>query len=238
MIEQGFSPLDIRDVAVTLEKASNGDITLLAGMVEFLQLLLQLEDDKQTPKNHLFVTKEVLMASAIHYAECTTALHTGVYDIVREAIYQDGGGESSSSNLSWLLSDANHNSRGQIMDDPVTEYFETELTKSNSAIVLVENDDFWAKGTAQASSSPNGDDEVARIALGAARVKRAEITARAVLGNGRAWSKDEASRLRGLLLTVMDDWRSLGMLNRAPDSTTEVQKLCELRRRPCVYTHH
>lgn len=209
MMELGFSPLDIRDVALTIEQQSVGDATLLAGMVEFLQLLLQLEDD-------IFVTKEVLMASAIHYAECITALHTGVYAIVREAIYRDG---VASSNLNWLLSDSNHHrstasavAKMKQVDDPVTEYFDDtmELTKSNSAIVLVENTP--KEGETTSSSDANDDnDEVARIALGAARIKRAEITARAVLGNDRAWSKDEATRLRGLLLSVMDDWRSLGI---------------------------
>ena len=52
-------------------------------------------------------------------------------------------------------------------------------------------------------------DEVMRISRGAARVKRAEILAHAVLDVGCIWSKEESLRLHGLLLSVMDDWRAL-----------------------------
>jgi ppGpp synthetase/RelA/SpoT-type nucleotidyltranferase len=61
-----------------------------------------------------------------------------------------------------------------------------------------------------------------RIAHGAARIKRAEILAHVVLGQqkkpGRSSSSDiaplsreEIGRVRGLLLSVMDDWRSLAI---------------------------
>ena len=42
-------------------------------------------------------------------------------------------------------------------------------------------------------------------------MKRAEILAQVVLDTGRTPSKEEAARLRGLLLSVMDDWRALAI---------------------------
>ena len=194
MLEQGFSPIDIRDVAITMEQSSKGDTIVLAGIVEFLQLMLQMEDKSLKP--HVFVTKEVLMASAIHYAECTTARQEGVYDIVREAIYQD-------QSHNWLLpADL---SEPRLVDDPILEYFEKGSRKTTGAIILVESD-----GLAERSRDGSYGDEVSRIALGAAKVKRAEIMAQTVL-TGRSWTKEESSKLRGLLLSVMDDWKSLGI---------------------------
>jgi hypothetical protein len=55
------------------------------------------------------------------------------------------------------------------------------------------------------------DDEVLKIAVGAARIKRAEILARAVVNVDSVLTDADASRLRGMLLSVMDDWRSLAI---------------------------
>lgn len=198
MLDQGFSPLDITDVTRTLERAANGDATLVAGMSEFCQLLLSLER-----KDVAFVTKEVLMASAIHYADALEI------ESVQKALYGGGGGGavvSDHSSLHWLLPD----SKEAQDDDPVMEYFDTQVTKSSSAIVLVECDEDPVFGTWKKKTDDNdNDDEVSRIVLGAARLKRAESMARTILGN--PLSTQEASRLRGLLLSVMDDWRSLGI---------------------------
>lgn len=196
MLEQGFSPIDVRDVAVTLERASKQDPTTLAGIVEFLLLMLQLEE--KPSDHHVFVTKEVVMACAIHYAECATARQEGVYDVVREAIYRD-------RSLNWFL--PAHTAEACVVDDPMTEYFDVELRKPSASIIRIEDDGLESS---QKSSDGSKDDEVSRIVLGAARLKRAEIMAHTVLGN-RSLTKEEASRLRGLLLSVMDDWRSLAI---------------------------
>ena len=196
MLEQGFSPIDVREVAVTLERASKQDPTTLAGIVEFLLLMLQLEE--KPTDSHVFVTKEVLMACAIHYAECATARQEGVYDVVREAIYRD-------QSLNWFL--PAHTAEPNCVDDPITEYFEEERRNPLASIIRIEDDGLESS---QRSSDGLCDDEVSRIVLGAARLKRAEIMAHTVLGN-RSLTKEEASRLRELLLSVMDDWRSLGI---------------------------
>jgi (p)ppGpp synthase/HD superfamily hydrolase len=93
------------------------------------------------------------------------------------------------------------------VDDPITEYFEEERRNPLASIIRIEDDGLESS---QRSSDGLCDDEVSRIVLGAARLKRAEIMAHTVLGN-RSLTKEEASRLRELLLSVMDDWRSLGI---------------------------
>lgn len=63
-------------------------------------------------------------------------------------------------------------------------------------------------------STSDVDPEAAMIARGAARLKRAEMLAQAVRGvaDGRAvWTQDEASQMRGMLLSMMEDWRALAL---------------------------
>jgi GTP pyrophosphokinase len=65
--------------------------------------------------------------------------------------------------------------------------------------------------TAASSRYSDFGPDVLRIARGAARLKRAEILAHTVLEYGRRSSKKDAGRLRGLLLSVMEDWRALAI---------------------------
>lgn len=193
LLDHGMSPMDVRDVALTMESASKGDQAKLAGMVDFLKLILDLEWGE-----HIFVTRQLLLASVLHYGDCVTARETGVYEMVRDAIFRD----VSVATAPRLLPPAVQvkpptTSRGQTA--AIAVYVPT------TAMVLPRNDD----GVGEY------DEDVMVIARGAARVKRAEIMVQTVLGPGRIPSKEEAIRIRGLLLSVMDDWRAMGIRTAA-----------------------
>lgn len=193
LLDYGISPMDVREVALTMEVAAKGDVAKLAGMVEFLRLVLELEDPGG---DHVFVTRYVLLASVLHYGDCVVARETGVYAMVRDAIF----GEPRNTASSLLPFSPTETSAVEvhtkvIQTRVVTDYIPT------TAMVLPRNNDGFGEY----------DEEVMVIARGAARIKRAEIMTQTVLGPGRIPSKEEAIRIRGLLLSVMDDWRAMGI---------------------------
>ena len=55
------------------------------------------------------------------------------------------------------------------------------------------------------------DEQVLEIAVGAAQIKRAETMAAALLDDTLLNQRQQSARLRGLLLSVMDDWRALAI---------------------------
>jgi ppGpp synthetase/RelA/SpoT-type nucleotidyltranferase len=189
LLDHGISPMDVRDVALTMESASKGDRAKLAGMVDFLTLILDLEGGE-----HVFVTRQVLLASVLHYGDCVTARETGVYEMVRDAIFRDAA-VTTAPRLWPPAVSVKPPTAGGGQTAAIAEYVPT------TAMVLPRDDD----GVGEY------DEDVMVIARGAARVKRAEIMAQTVLGPGRIPSKEEAIRIRGLLLSVMDDWRAMGI---------------------------
>ena len=191
LLDHGMSPMDIRDVALTMEATSKGDDAKLAGIVDFLKLILDLEEPGA---QHVFVTRNVLLASVLHYGDCVTARETGVYDMVRDAIFKDHLTSPNRKHLHQVESMVEV-MPARIQTRLVTNYLPTTAT------VLPRDCD----GVGEYN------EEVMVIARGAARVKRAEIMAHTVLGVGRVPSNEEASQIRGLLLSVMDDWRAMGI---------------------------
>ena len=54
LLEQGFSPFDMRDLVVIMKASSQGDMAKLRDVVEFLWLLLDLKDYKSKDSPNLF----------------------------------------------------------------------------------------------------------------------------------------------------------------------------------------
>lgn len=209
LFEQGFSPVEVREIALTLERESRGDEELLSGMVDFLRLVLQLEQKETKP--HIFVTKEVLMASVLHYASCVWARKIGVHRLVHKAMRTE----------KTQLSVYPRRSNGVNM-----QYLESlEIGSSAAAAPLVYSGEY--EETIEAPHDGYSE-EVVRIARGAARVKRSEIMAAAVVDRSRVQSPDDYAKLRGLLLSVMDDWRALGI--RAVASLYRLEGILEARK--------
>lgn len=227
LLEQNFSPQDVEDVITTMEKAACGDITKFIGSMEFCHLLLQLEEP--SPGHHVFVTKQVLLASILHYNECVTARQTGVYELVKQACKQrmvpvqarqlpecqeeEQGQQAHNAETEEpeIMFDDN------VLDSLSPEPLQLRQIESKVKDELVE-EEVVRKNAGRAAVKFQATDlgeEVMRIAAGAARIKQVEIVAHAVLGEAGIPSMEEASRLRGLLLSVMDDWRALAIRSAA-----------------------
>lgn len=227
--EQGFSTIDISQITQQLETIAGGDAKLATGMVDFLRLLLRLverEDAVGTVNQDVpgFVSKEVLLASLLHYAECIAARREGLQEWIRAFLSQPVNSKalppSSSSSSATTAFDS--------IETPDIPAVKTRTDTSPNVQVVEDsqepsifrhaNDrlaDTDSGGTSLLSTTEIirafNNDEVLQIAKGAARIKRAEIMAQAVAGLGGALSEQDASRLRGLLLSFMDDWRSLAI---------------------------
>jgi ppGpp synthetase/RelA/SpoT-type nucleotidyltranferase/DNA-binding transcriptional MerR regulator len=188
LLEEGFTFEDIRDIVQAVQQTCQGDVTRMVGSIDFLRLALQLKDDGDT-----FCTKQVLLASVLHFSDCITVRQTGVYEMVKRAIH----GRQENNNSHRALAPA----REQRVQPEVESY--DDITRS--LISATRRQELYTEAYEEYGK------EVTRIARDAARVKRAEILAHAVLDVGRKPSKEESSRLRGLLLSVMDDWRALAI---------------------------
>jgi GTP pyrophosphokinase len=186
LLEEHFSFDAVEEIIIAVRVCSRNQLSTLVGMIDFLRLILQVKE----PTQDFFVTKQVLLASALHFRDCITARETGVYEMIKGAIY---GKQSNGYPLALPFS-----------YQPVPT-FTSDDDISTSSLTLAP-----ASPTKNRNPTDYGD-EVRRISRGAARVKRAEILAHAVLDVGRIPSKEESSRLRGLLLSVMDDWRALSI---------------------------
>lgn len=166
-------------------------------------------------------TRDTLIASAFHYADCVEARRSGVYGMVSQAVR--GMNPTSSFADSWkrqLLPAPP--SRATRKDERETENDEAsndiELTGATTPSSLLTSDELITQF---------GED-AARIAQATARIKRAELLADTVafasatdperLGDGRTLrvrgptpSLDEADTLRSLLISVSEDWRGLAI---------------------------
>ncbi len=182
LLEEGFTFEDVFEIIQAIKRTSDGDVARTVGAIDFLRLILQLNED-----GDMFCTKQVLLASVLHFSDCITVRETGVYEMVRRAVH----GKKT-----------NYRALPSARTDPEAETY-NDITRSIIS----------ATRRQELSSEAYEDygEEVTRIGRDAARVKRAEILAQVVLDTGRTPSKEEASRLRGLLLSVMDDWRALAI---------------------------
>eukprot|EP00546_Thalassionema_frauenfeldii_P000198 CAMPEP_0178936764 /NCGR_PEP_ID=MMETSP0786-20121207/25360_1 /TAXON_ID=186022 /ORGANISM="Thalassionema frauenfeldii, Strain CCMP 1798" /LENGTH=661 /DNA_ID=CAMNT_0020615215 /DNA_START=89 /DNA_END=2075 /DNA_ORIENTATION=+ len=182
MLDQGFSSIDIREIFAAIGHFSGEDIPVMAGMIDTLQLILRLEE--KSAETVVFASKEVLLASAIHYAECMGDANSDVHDL--------GG-------TSFLLKN-NISSSPQILKNCSLPEVDVSSKVDGNIILKKNNNPFHSR-----------DEEVSRIVQGSTRIKQVEMVARVVLGTRSSWSKEEAVKLRSFLLSYTDDWRSLGI---------------------------
>jgi ppGpp synthetase/RelA/SpoT-type nucleotidyltranferase len=196
MLELGLSPMDIRDIATIISKVTQRDNTLLSGMIEFMHLMLDSEGE--SIDRNPYVTKEILMASAIHYGDCVFARRDGVYEIVRDAIMNTQGKNSLLTPTPFLNTRTEIHDKSLILEDYVNQnaLSDADVVKKNCVTYN------------QVEKSVSIDDDVMAIVEAAAKLKRAEIMVYTIIGD-RSCSKKEASKIRGMLLSEMDDWRAL-----------------------------
>ena len=80
LIEHEFTDGDIADIIKAIYLVSAGDVQILVGSVEFCKLILRLEEPGEN--YNLLVSKDIILASILHYSECVTARQDGIYQKV------------------------------------------------------------------------------------------------------------------------------------------------------------
>jgi ppGpp synthetase/RelA/SpoT-type nucleotidyltranferase len=225
---------DVQHVLQTMYAFADENSTLL-GMSDFLRILLessttiktsspearssslmQNENYVAVPGKSLFVTKEILLAAIWHYVEASTARKQGVLDedFVRKHVLL----ESFESNHDKLLNNTIDTNNNEVISPdldassiPSRVVFPILSTGAESDHALLCMRPFRDSPLVPSSDKEHDcNHDVWKIARGAAQIKRAEVLARAVGGHPSALTAKEASRIRGLLLSVQDfDWRSL-----------------------------
>ena len=176
-------------------------------------------------------TRDTLIASAFHYADCVEARRTGVYGLVSQAVR--GMSSTSSFADSW---------KRQLLPAPTSQLSEGETRDDKESVAPIQitiiDDDDGKDDMTPSSSAPTiktsdelisqfGED-AARIAEATARIKKAEVLADTVAFarstnpeglvesqdltvRGPTPSIDEADTLRSLLISVSEDWRGLAI---------------------------
>jgi hypothetical protein len=249
-----WSVQDIQDVVYAIYTASSDDTAITLGMVDFLQTFLMstgpqqdLREEKEgesqdgvsaaaveeTPSSEStattnYVTKDMLLACVLHFAECFLARKQGAQDLVRsillgrrprpvvttipdELFLESASEEAPDGPIEEQQPDVRVSSLQEVMED-------SEGVKTSIEATAEDGKGGAAADEAEISfphlEEDDDDDSVLRIARGAAELKRAEILVHAVYGDANSPSstltEEEASKIRGLLLTsVTNDWRSL-----------------------------
>ena len=218
LLENGFPVDDITDIVTGIRLVGEGDRQKTVGCVDFCKLILRLEDDPNS-ETRIFATKEVLLASIVHYVECISARQNDVYSRVQKAVTH-----SAMSDQTLKLSPAhsstpdNQASESSVSDNSSNDR-NTSLatTESSKSLGLSE------KSSALQLSQPLSDnsmilempelftEEVLRLARGASVLKRAEILADVILTDSRALTPSEYSDFRDMLLSMMQDYRALAI---------------------------
>jgi len=159
------------------------------------------------------MTRDALIAAAFHYCDCVSARQSGVYELLRHAVRK---GDNTQLNFLPALpsqmsnSGANNNkdnaAGGKYVRNKDTDCYdvgqpqEEKMSEVSDAVVVVDGVQKYGNAASEIASS-------------AARIKRAEIMAGTVLSGDVTTSptREQAEAYRGLLLSVMDDWRSLAI---------------------------
>jgi ppGpp synthetase/RelA/SpoT-type nucleotidyltranferase len=197
LLEHRFAVDDITEVSHAIRLVSAGDRRKIVGCVDFCRLIVRLEEPGT--QSYGFVTKDVLLASILHYAECVTARQQGVYRGFQRAIEGSKDQEPPISLASLLPNNADAETSPIGSSSKVASSTAVQLRKPLSKDPLLLD-------TQQIFS-----DDVLRLARGASILKRAEILADVILTGSRSLTKSEYSDVRDMLLSVMEDWRALAI---------------------------
>jgi ppGpp synthetase/RelA/SpoT-type nucleotidyltranferase len=198
LAEHEFSEGDISDIITAIYLTAAGDVRLLNGSAEFCKLILRLEEPGE--RYNLLVTKDVILASILHYSECVAALQDGIYQKVQKAIGMERTGPQQDKQR-FLPGSS---------DDSKAEMEETNLG---------DEEIFPQSSVSMRKKLSNPDKigieifslEALRLAEEASRIKRAEILTDIVLTNSRALTKAEYGDINNMLLSVTQDWRALAI---------------------------
>jgi ppGpp synthetase/RelA/SpoT-type nucleotidyltranferase len=228
LLEHRFSVSDVADIVKAIYFVASGDVPRIVGSVEFCKLLLRLEEPGQ--KYNILVTKDLILASILHYSECVTARQDGVYEKVERAIRIDGSATHENERTLFLEASPRLDEDTGGRDINGDKMFPASSISLRRKLSVLDRP-LLSEGVQQLFSI-----EALRLARAASRIKRAEILTDVVLASSRVLTKTEYSSINDLLLSVMEDWRALaircvaslyrleGVLKTMPSGTGEYQR--------------
>lgn len=206
LLERGFAIKDIQDIVQDIQTVSLHDAALIVGMVDFLKTILSLRE--VAGGSQYFVTTPVMRAAIIHYSDCVVARRKGVPDLLRKFLRPDNSKDSSKP----CLPAARCSPSPEQSQDPSINLLPT--TSMVLASTSHSNPNDQDNHVGQRASLEDGEDnqwdlEVMSIVQGAARIKEKEFLVQAVLQSDSTAATH--GKTRDLLLSMTEDWRSLGI---------------------------
>jgi ppGpp synthetase/RelA/SpoT-type nucleotidyltranferase len=187
-----------------------------------------------TQKNDL-VSKDVLLASILHYSECVTARHEGVYDQVQYAVYR-GVTDSPRGNLFSAYGQAHEVYIPQVGENDKRTALVLDVHESTSVVDPGPDEGIFSFSSVSGNHESHApDDSSARrntivtitaerdgisdifsvdsllLAQCASRLKRTEILTNVLLSGKRPLATDEYKAIQTLLVSLTDDWRALAI---------------------------
>jgi len=231
----------IQSIFVAAASSQKNDFQLIASTADFLNLLLSVEeyddeddddDDrgeedvkndehmKHKQQDFYFMSKDVLVASSFHYCDCVLAREMGIHDIIRSAMLSTTTTKAApSSATSSLRPTATSTKEVPIVEatkiNEITIEVPSATTTNNTSITKATTTPSASKS--KASSKPNIEQfglEAIQISQKLTKLKTAEIMSHAILPQTISKvtpSPESAASLRGLLLTMSEDWRALAI---------------------------
>jgi len=252
-----FSKADVRDVIRAIywcaslnieDRNMSQKVSKIVGSVAFCRLLLKLEDEtfdinknngKRKGKNNktvkdnksYLITKDVLLASILHYSECVDIRYDGVNNEVRKSLLANFVHENDvDSALVHLPTSNNLGMLTTIADDKKNENISEETTlvlsrNVNRDQTLQDDSSIVMCSSRETTNNSNNDTfenvfshESLEIANAATRLKRTEILTSVTLTSygdqhkrRRPLKKEEYAAVRDLLVSLTDDWRALAI---------------------------
>ncbi len=217
----------------------------LVGCVSFCRLLLQLEDDSldgkkkyqyinnfyddddnnknSKDKKGYLISKDVLLASILHYSDCVDLRHNGVYDEVQRALCENSFLENIDDTVGVKKLDSTINDNQDIEQSSV----ETQIglprdtkpdEKNQETSIVVRRDTAENKNNNNDAFENIFSQEALKLASATTRLKRIEILTSVTLTTGgdqeirrRPLTSSEYAAARNLMVTMTDDWRALAI---------------------------
>lgn len=237
-----FTEKDAITVINSIFIASKNDYRLIAGTADFVALLLNMEeynschktDSDQMNSGDYFVvmTRDTLVASAFHYCDCVLAREAGIYDVIngimrnppslQEALLpslrEDVMKNSNDVNeITRTRRNGRHSTSLEVADKSTFIDVGKAVSSEEVDHTFITNEKVVERNLEIIDIEEYGE-EAMKISNSLAQIKKAEIMTHALapqIASSVYPSPAEASSLRGLLLSLSDDWRALAIRTSA-----------------------
>jgi len=214
-----FSKTDVKDIIRAIywcASSNSGDrnvsrkVSKVIGSVSFCKLFLQLEGEKHEVnkgnRSHSnLITKDILLASILHFSECIDLRYDGAYEEVQNAILlksSDDKNNEGTTNAKTIVLSTDKNTYQEHKDSSI-------VMRSSQNPLHYDNDD-----TFEDIFSP----ESLELSNAAKRLKKIEVLTSATLTSRgdqqrsrRPLKNEEYAAIRNLMVSLTDDWRALAI---------------------------